>query len=161
MQLQTAHFGVTQIDPKCILHFEEGLLGFEHLKRYAVIVSEQTEPIRWLQAIDEPSVALPVIDPFLIKPDYEVEVDDSELHALAAKSESTMIVLGVMVLPDNLSLATLNLAAPLLINVATNRGMQYVMEATNDNPLRYPAYTALMNYYKERNADAGSDTQGE
>ena len=147
MNIETLRFGRVNIDPESILSFDEGILGFEQLKRYAIILCDATEPIQWLQAVDDPSVSLPIINPFLIKQDYELDVDDAELHSIGMPTVDEILVVNVMVLPERIQDSTINLSAPILINMTTRQGRQIVMEYAQKDSIRYPAFAALAAYY--------------
>lgn len=149
MQLETARFGTTDVDEKSILFFENGIFGFEQLKRFIVIECEQTEPIQWLQAIDDMDISLPIVNPFLVKSDYEIEVENDELSEIGTQNENEMIAFNVLVIPQDIPKLTINLAAPILINVTNNRGKQIIMETKIDNAIRYPAFEGLKHYFKE------------
>ncbi len=147
MNVETLRFGRVSIDTESILSFDSGVLGFEDLKRFAIILCEGTEPIQWLQAIDDPMVCLAIINPFLIKPDYELDVDDSEMASIGMPSIEDILIVSVMVLPERLQDATINLSAPILINLKNRSGRQIVMEYSPHNAIRYPAFRALADYY--------------
>lgn len=150
MNIETLRFGRVTINPDSILSFDEGLLGFEELKRYTIILSDATEPIQWLQSVDDPTISLPIVNPFLIKPDYELDVDDAELHSIGMPTVEDILVVNAIVLPEDLQKSTVNLSAPILINVRTKQGRQIVMEYSQANAIRYPAFSALADYYLER-----------
>ena len=61
---ETSRFGKLEIAEDKIIKFPAGLLGFPHVKRYALLDYEET-PVKWLQAIDDPHVAFIVMDPTL------------------------------------------------------------------------------------------------
>ena len=66
MLVKTKHFGEVEIDDNKLITFEKGIMGLEDLKRYVLIFDEnegEEALIHWLQSVDEPSVALPVISP--------------------------------------------------------------------------------------------------
>lgn len=155
MMIETRRFGRTEINPESILHFEEGLLGFEDLHRYAVIVSENTEPIQWLQAVDDPMICLPVINPFIIKPDYELDVDDAELHSLGMPTADDVLVVNVVVIPDDIKAMTVNLCAPIIINLKNRKARQIIMEYGKRDSIRYPAFEGLVSYYQAMEAKEG------
>ena len=162
MNIETHRFGRISINPDHIITFGEGILGFEDLKRYAIVLCDATEPIQWLQAVDSPVVSLPIINPFLIKPDYELDVDDSELQSIGSPTVEEILIVNAIVLPEDIRKATINLTAPILINLRTKQGRQIVMEYAQENAMRYPAFTALAAYYSEQEqkkeqADAGTD----
>ncbi len=166
MDIMTTRFGPAQIDPKSILHFKYGLLGFEELKRYAVIACDATEPIQWLQALDDPDVSLPIINPFIIVPDYRVDVDGSELMSIGLPNEEDILMVNVMVVPEDIKKTTINLCAPILVNIKNNEARQIVMESDQENAIRFPAFAALAEYYqtqealgKESGEHAGSDAK--
>lgn len=162
MNIETLRFGRVTINPDSIITFDEGILGFEELKRYAIILCEGTEPIQWLQAVDDPRISLPIVNPFLIKQDYELDVDEAELKSIGMPTVDEILVVNAMVLPEDIQKATINLSAPFLINLTNRKGRQIVMEY--ENSIRYPAFAALAAYYSEREqkeqAHAGTDKEG-
>lgn len=147
MEINSARFGTVEINEQSIITFPNGLPGFKDLTRFAIIRCEQTEPIQWLQSIDEADISIPIINPFVIKPDYEIEVNDDELDIIKTHKEEDLIVLNVMVLPEELEKMTVNLMAPLLINIKEMIGSQVMMD---NKPLsiRHPVFESLMEYYK-------------
>lgn len=156
MMIETSRFGRAEIDPDSILKFEEGILGFEELHRFVIILSDNTEPIQWLQAVDDPTVSLPVINPFLIKPDYELDVDDRELHSLDMPTAEDVLVVSVVVIPDDIKNMTVNLSAPILINMKNRKARQIIMEYGQGNgAIRYPAFAGLVAYYQAIEQEAG------
>lgn len=152
MIIETQRFGRVSINPNHIIAFSEGLLGFENLTRYAIILCEATEPIQWLQAVDDPMISLPIVNPFLIKPDYELDVDDEELQSIGMPSVEEILIVNTVVLPEQIRGATINLSAPILINLRTKQGRQIVMEYAQPNAIRYPAFEALAAYYQAQEA---------
>ncbi|HBU12473.1 MAG TPA: flagellar assembly protein FliW [Clostridiales bacterium] len=156
MDINSARFGSVQINEQSVISFPDGLPGFGKLTRFAIIKCEQTEPIQWLQSIEDMDISIPIINPFLIKPDYEIEVNDDELDSIKTHSEENMIVLNIMVIPDDLQKMTVNLMAPLLINVGEMLGTQIMMDY-KPLPLRYPAFDALMRFYKKETEEVGAD----
>ena len=164
MEINSARFGTIEIDEQSIITFPGGLPGFADLFKYTIIRCDQTEPIQWLQSVEDAYISVPIINPFIIKPEYEIEVNDDELDIINTHSEEDMIVLNVMVLPEELPKMTVNLMAPLLINVKEMLGTQVMMDY-KPLPIRYPAFDSLMKYYKnlteEVDRDAGSDAKSE
>ncbi len=162
MEIISSRFGTVNINEKSIITFPGGLPGFANLTKFTIIRCDQTEPIQWLQSIEDVDVSVPIINPFIIKPEYEIEVNDDELEIIKTHSEEDMIVLNIMVLPEELSKMTVNLMAPVLINVKEMLGTQVMMDY-KPLPIRYPAFDSLMKYYrnisKEVGLSAGSNTE--
>jgi flagellar assembly factor FliW len=97
--------------------------------------------------VEDGHITLPVINPFLIKSDYNIEINDDDLELLQTHNEEDLIVLNVMVLPIDLKNMTMNLMAPILINIKKMVGCQVLMDH-REVPLRFPVYISLMEYYK-------------
>ncbi len=163
MEVASSRFGSIDINEQSIISFPGGLPGFANLNQFTIIRCDQTDPIQWLQSVEDANISLPIINPFVIKPEYEIEVNDDELEIIKTHSEEDMIVLNIMVLPEDLSKMTVNLMAPLLVNVKDMLGTQVMMDY-KPLPIKYPAFDALMKYYKsigkEDGADAGFDAEG-
>lgn len=147
MLLNTRRFGEIEISEERIIAFNEGIPGFEHLKRFIVILLDQTKPFYWLQAIDE-DISLPVISPFDVNPEYSPMIDDSVFNELELEREEDILVLNVAVIPDDMTKMTVNLAAPVLINVAKNLGKQIIIEG-GEYQMRYNIFEIVMKLLKE------------
>ena len=83
MKIQTKIFGEIEIADDKIITFENGIIGFPELKRFALLHDEEKGTnvgIRFLQSLDEPGFAMPVMDPLVVKPDYDPEVNLSLIH---------------------------------------------------------------------------------
>jgi len=162
VEINSARFGTVEINENSIITFPDKLPGFNDLSRFAIIKCEQTEPIQWLQSVEDEDISIPIINPFIIKPDYEIEVNDDELDMIKSRNEEEMIVLNIMVLPEDLTKMTVNLMAPLLINVTEMLGTQIMMDY-KPLPIRFAAFDSLMEYYKndaeEVEPDAGTDAK--
>ena len=65
MKLATRIFGEVEIDDSKVISFPNGIIGFPDLKKFILMFDEEkgTDTIKWLQSIDEPSFAMPVMDP--------------------------------------------------------------------------------------------------
>jgi len=121
--------GELEIDEKSIIHFEEGIPGFDKFKNYVIVERKESEPIKWLVCIDEPEVILPVINPWLVRIDYDVKIDEGTIEMLNIESQKDVLVLCVLVIPkNNPQDMTINLLAPIIINIKNNRARQIIME---------------------------------
>ncbi|MGI5935636.1 MAG: flagellar assembly protein FliW [Oscillospiraceae bacterium] len=127
MKIETAHFGVVEIDDNKVLFFENGLPGLEDDKRFALLSKEESRPINWFQSLDHREIALPVMDPFLVCPDYAFDIPQADVNALEIKQVDDVYVLSVLVIPRSEGI-TINLAAPIVINVRNNRGKQIILD---------------------------------
>lgn len=137
MQLQTKNFGDIIVEDNDIIYFSEGIPGFEDLKRYTLVGRQELDVMFfWLQCIDEPSLAFVVTDPFLINQEYYVDVDDSEIEELDIQDTQAVLTLAIVTVPEDVKKTSVNLKAPLLINLQNNKGKQIVMK-NETFPVKY------------------------
>jgi flagellar assembly factor FliW len=131
MQVKTKHFGEVDLDENKIIHFEGGILGFEEYKDYTILFDNEdgVQPnISWLQSIDEPSLSIPVISPFLIKEDYNPEIEDEFLKSLDKLTDANLVVMVSITVPSDVSKISANLKAPFILNSDSRKGVQVIVE---------------------------------
>ena len=132
MNLLTKHFGEIEFDDDGILSFEAGLPGFEKARRFLLIDgTEEQSAFKWLQCIDEPMLAFAVVNPFLIKKDYDFEVNDEVVDSLGISNEEDVSVYSILVVPEDLSKISMNLKAPVIINNKNNKAAQIILDTGN------------------------------
>lgn len=137
MQLNTKHFGIIEVDEKETLYFPSGIPGFEDVKKYVLLGKQETEsPFFWLQSVDNPDLAFVVTDPFYIKEDYYVNVDDEEIKEIDIKDSEDVLTLAIVTIPEDIKNMRVNLKAPVLINMKNNMGKQVIMK-DDTFPVKY------------------------
>ena len=138
MLIETLRFGKVEVDDAQTFSFPVGILGFTSLKSYVVIETEEHDPFKWLQSIEDPEVAFLMGDPLLFYPSYRAEIRRQELKPIDPEVDEECALSAIITLPDHrpLAEASANLRAPLIFNLAKRRGMQYVL---NDRkfPVKY------------------------
>jgi flagellar assembly factor FliW len=126
VKLATKAFGLINIDEKQKLFFPQGILGFENNNDYALLDSEQ-EPFFWLQSMDEEQIAFVVINPFLFRPDYELDISNEEMSEIGIMSPEQALIFTIVTIPADGSPITANLQGPLIICKETCIGRQVVL----------------------------------
>ena len=141
MVIKTKCFGEIDIAEEKVITFDQGLLGFEEYKQYTILydVESKEDSISWLQSIDEPGLALPIINPLLVKTDYNPMVEDALLESLEGISDENMAIFLVMTVPSDLTKMSVNLKAPLVINSDTKKGIQVIVE-NQDYTVKHSVY---------------------
>ncbi len=151
MIIETRVFGEVDIEPSKIIHFENGIVGFPELQDFALIYDLEkgnNAGIRWMQSIQEPAFALPVMDPLLVKPEYNPQVDDEVLKPIGNLEPDELLVLVTVTVPKDLKLMSVNLRAPLVINVAERKAVQLVLES-DEYLVKFPVYDIIKGMKKE------------
>ena len=154
MKLTTRVFGEVEIEDSKIINFPNGIIGFPDLTRFTLIHDEEEESgkntIRWLQSVDEPGFAMPVIDPLVVCPDYSPSVDESKVADIGDIKDEDVLVLVTVTVPHDLTKMTVNLMGPFVINTQSMKGVQTIVE-NSDYPVKFPIYDILQKN-KEANA---------
>lgn len=145
MLVKTRYFGEIDLSEDKIITLDKGLMGFDEFTRYTILYDcdkEQQTNISWFQSVDEPSLAMPVINPFLVKEDYNPIVEDELLDGIGEISEENIVILVTMTVPSDLQNMTVNLKAPIIINSDTRKGVQLIVE-NKDYEVKYKIYEIL------------------
>jgi flagellar assembly factor FliW len=126
MQIETTRFGTIDIEESQLFQFPMGLLGFSGLKRYVVLDHSEDSPLKWLQSVDDGSLAFIITDPLFFVPGYRVSARRSELEIIKA-DEDQLVLSVIMTVPENPQDMSANLMAPLIFNMKNRAAMQYVL----------------------------------
>ncbi|NWF88849.1 MAG: flagellar assembly protein FliW [Ignavibacteriaceae bacterium] len=113
MKINTYQFGEVEFTEDRILKIPEGLFGFENLKRYLFIKTEN-DLFYWLNSVDEPEIAFPLVGLKVIDKDYP-EMEEFEPFGIVKMSR----------IPTEI---TINLKAPIYINQNSKSGVQKIID---------------------------------
>ncbi|HSV74837.1 MAG TPA: flagellar assembly protein FliW [Chthonomonadales bacterium] len=128
LAIESTRFGRIEVDEELVVTLPGGLIGFEDCQRYVLVDHNDASPLRWLQSLDDPSLAFPVMDPWLFMPDYAPVISAGDAAYLELTEGTPRVVLAVLTIPRNNPRAmTANLLGPIVVNAVTRRGMQVVL----------------------------------
>jgi flagellar assembly factor FliW len=137
IDLLSKPFGKIQIESEQILEFPEGLLGFENYRKFALIEESDESPFKWLQSLDEQSLAFIVIQPEIFLEDYKPLVPDDELKEIGLEDTKDAIRFVIVTIPQsNPQDMTANLQGPILINRKNRQAKQFISR-DDRHPVRY------------------------
>ena len=144
MKVKTKFFGEVDLPEEKILTLDRGLIGLEEYTKYTILYDCEKEEtnISWFQSIEEPTLALPVIKPWLVKEDYNPVVEDELLTGLGELTEENLVILLTMTVPENIEEMSVNLKAPIIVNADTRKGIQIAVE-NKDYEVKYKIYDIL------------------
>lgn len=108
------------------LVFEKGLPGFDGYKNFNLVALEQTGFFN-LSSSDEKEISLLLVDPYLYFPNYEVEIDDYIMNRLNIKDANDVLILSVVTLNNDVEKITINLRAPIIMNINTGDSEQIIL----------------------------------
>lgn len=143
MTITTKLFGEIEVDESKMISFVQGIVGFPELKDFLLIHdSESKGGIRWMQSIQEPAFAIPVIDPLVVMPDYNPCIEDELLKPIGEIEEGNLLVLVTITVPHEIEKMTVNLKAPIIINGGNRKANQIIVD-DDQYLVKFPIYEIL------------------
>ena len=129
LTLDTKDYGTIEYEESDLIHFTDGLFGFNDLKDFIPLVLDENEDntILMLQSIENTDIAFVIINPFSLDPDYNPVLSPEELSYLGVKSEDDLSYYVICVLRSNHLENTVNMKAPVVINPDKRIGMQVIL----------------------------------
>jgi flagellar assembly factor FliW len=138
LTIESSRFGTLEISSADVIEFPNGLIGLGG-RRYAIVPAGADGAFSWLHSIDDPSLALPVANPWHFFSDYAVELSDEDSEPITADPADVAVWVTVRAGAE-LADFYANLRAPIL--VAEGQGHQVINEST-DAPVRAPLFPAV------------------
>ncbi len=145
MKIKTERFGEIEVPEESILNLKNGIIGFSECKRMILIDYKENSLFKWLQAVDEPYLAFPIIDPLLLVPDYPLEQIKESL-TIDKKQPEEIAVMVIATVPPAPKPITVNLLAPIAFDAKTKIGDQLILNDkrfTIRHPLTSPETTSV------------------
>lgn len=124
MKITTRQFGEIEFEESKIIYFNEGIIGFENLKRF-ILINQEESLFYWLTNIDEPEMVFPLIPSKILIDDYP-DIENHQAFAIVKLNREPIKI-------------TANLKAPLYINNETNTGKQEIID-DDKYPLDYKVF---------------------
>ncbi|HSV97724.1 MAG TPA: flagellar assembly protein FliW [Spirochaetota bacterium] len=126
VKITTKPFGETEVDEKQIIDFDDGVLGFDYIKKFAILDSKDNSPFKWMQAMGNPELAFIIIRPGDFMSDYRLVVSQSDLEGVGAESLDGVLVFAIVTIPADPAAMTANLQGPIIINPKNRKGRQAI-----------------------------------
>jgi len=134
LKIKTTRFGTISIKKEKTIDMPFGMLGFPDKKKFIILQHREKSPFFWYQSVDDESLAFVITNPFLFKPDYEIDLEDAlkEMSWNGVGNEHHLEIYIVVNIPKGLpQKMTGNLIGPILINNKVRQAVQIVI---SDSP---------------------------
>ncbi len=127
MNINTTRFGTIEVQEDEVVTLVDGLLGFSECSRFTLIDDEAGEPFKWMQSLEEPSLAFVVIDPAPILTEYHFSVKKDQIKAIETTQVEDLQVYVIVTMASEVLDVTVNLQGPIVINTQNRMGLQLVL----------------------------------
>jgi flagellar assembly factor FliW len=137
INLPGTRFGNIEIEEGSDIHFAQGLFGFPDAHRYALLYPGGNGRVAWLQSLDVPALAFPIVEGSALGPNYP-EPSPAKLAQDAGLDSAEPTILVIIAAQKGGGLIA-NMLAPLVIDMANRKGAQIVLDPkvySADTPLR-------------------------
>lgn len=132
IQVRSSRFGDLEVPVDRVLHFPQGLIGFPRARRFVILDHRPGSPFKWMLCLEQPDVAFAVVEPGKMVPDYRAPL---ELAARTLGTDPADVALFVIVtIPPDPTAMTVNLMAPVVVDVRTRTSRQLVLEDGRCDP---------------------------
>ncbi|KAB2807247.1 flagellar assembly protein FliW [Pimelobacter simplex] len=113
-----------------VIELAHPMPGFPADERFALVRLDDTGVLHGFRSLDSDDLQFVVVPPAPFYPDYAPEIADEVADELGISSDSADDVLVLLVVRAGATLAdtTVNLRAPLVVNPATRRASQVILD---------------------------------
>ncbi|HXE64369.1 MAG TPA: flagellar assembly protein FliW [Bryobacteraceae bacterium] len=130
-RIPTKFFGDRECDADSIYTFPAGLPGFEDQHSFCFLTTPASEPLLFMQSIATPNLCFVMLPILVVDPDYRVALSEEELATLELPSGGTPaigrdILCAALVCSEAGTRPTVNLMAPIVVNLKTKAGIQVI-----------------------------------
>ena len=156
IKIKTERFGEVTCNSEDVLFFPRGIPAFED-KHEWILAGSDDSAIRWLQSVDDGSLALPVTSPDAVQPDYNARIPEDDLNLVGSFNPAELALLIVVSIPESAPWEmTANLRAPILINITTRKAVQ-VIALNEEYPVRHVVFSDEVREKLKSQAEAKTD----
>ena len=140
MKINTVKFGKIDIDEQRIFEFKLPIIGFDELKKFVLLDLNKDNFFKWLQSVEDPALAFPVVSVFNLNIDYSIDLPDDVIEELKIKNVESLLVMNISSIPqDDPQGTTINLLAPIIFNLDEHLAGQVILSGSGYN-ISFPLF---------------------
>lgn len=110
------------------VRFNKGIPGFDTLREFEIKDLEGNDRFKILQS-EEKEISFVTVNPFDIYSEYEINLNDETIKELAIENAEDVLILSIITLGKTLETSTMNLKAPVVINIKNGLGKQFILKS--------------------------------
>ena len=140
MKINTLRFGEIEIGEERIFNFALPIIGFNELRKFVILDLNKDSFFKWLQSVEDPALAFPIVSIFSMNVDYTVDLPDAIVEKLKISNVESILVMNIASIPqDNPQGTTVNLLAPIVFNLDEQLAGQVILSGSGYN-ISYPLF---------------------
>jgi len=123
--VRSSRFGEMTVAESSVIQVPAGLIGFPQFTKF--VMFEHKPPFSWLHSIEDENLAFVVVDGFEFGKEYDVKPPRNDKDCDFREDDEFAILVIVTVRSDP-RLTTVNLKAPVFINMRNRHGVQIIID---------------------------------
>lgn len=137
IKLHTSRFGDLEVQQSSQIEIVGGLIGFPQFPLFVML--DYTEPFSWLQSTTNPDLAFVIVNAAEFGDSYVFDIPNNDTD-LDIKENDDVAVFNVVSIRPNPRDSTVNLKAPVVVNLRNRRGRQIILDDQR-YPTRMPLWS--------------------
>ena len=107
------------------------IIGFNELRDFVILDLNKEGFFRWLQSVEDPALAFPIVSVFRLDVDYTIDLPDEVVQILKITNPDSLLVMNIASIPqDNPQGTTINLLAPIIFNLDEQLAGQVILSGS-------------------------------
>lgn len=127
MKIETKYHGQIEVNEKDVITFEHGIPGFLEEKKFILLPFSEDSLFLIMQSVETQQLGFVLTNPFHFFRGYDIELPEYLLEELGITSEGEVEVYSILTVQDPFEQTTVNLQAPIVINIEKKRGKQLIL----------------------------------
>ena len=120
------------------IEFKEGIFGFEEEKKFLPVMFEDgSDAVLYLQSIRNEKLSFVVMNPFMLKEDYNPVLSEEDYKKLGTSDEKDLSYYVFCVISNVAEESTVNLRCPIVVNHVTRQAVQVIL-GSDEYGFRHP-----------------------
>ena len=129
MEINTRDFGTVEVGEDAIYEFDDGLYGFEDIKRFAIFAKDYDDvSFLNLQAVDSLAPCFLVFEPWELHPGYRPMLTKEDMELCQVDDIEELIFLVIAAVPASIEDLSINIKSPVVLNPKTRKARQIILQ---------------------------------
>lgn len=127
-EINTTRFGNVSFKADYVIRFRDGMVGFSDLKDYILVESSSMPLVLWLQSTEDAGVAFPLVEPEIVRKNFSFSMNPADESMISVTDSAKLKTFLVMTIPAEVEKMTVNLRAPVIVNITTSTAGQIILQ---------------------------------
>lgn len=137
LEIESRRFGRLEVPAASVFRFPAGLVGFPDFRRFVLLDNRPGSAFKFMLSVDDPELAFAVVHPGDLVDGWVAPLEAAG-RALGTETDDVAIF-ALVTIPQDPNEMTINLLAPLAVDLKSREGCQVVL----DEPGLSPAHRVI------------------